>query len=51
MDYWGGGGGKGEKYISMWQNYRGSRGMLSWEILTLVIRCNLVESGTVFAWV
>ena len=45
------GGGEGEKYISMWQNYRGSRGMLSWEILTLVIRCNLVESGTVFAWV
>ena len=35
---------------SMWQT-RGVRGMLPWEIFDFgpYIRCNLVESGTVFA--
>ena len=43
--------GGGGKYVSMCKacgKLGGCGGMLPWEILTF-IRCNLVESGTVFA--
>ena len=50
MDYWGG----KYMYVSVCKacgKLEWFRGMLPWEILTLdlFIRCNLVESGTVFA--